>query len=92
MYWVPSLLIAAGVLAGCATPPLRIDTTYTFVNQDSRAQFVVLHYTEGDFPRALQVLTQGGRVSAHYLVNSNPPTIYQLVPETRRAWHAGASS
>lgn len=86
------LLVAAGVLAGCATPALQINTNYTSANQDSRVQFLVLHYTEGDFARSLQILTQGGQVSAHYLVNSNPPTIYQLVPDTRRAWHAGASS
>ena len=85
------LLIAiSGLLAGCATG-LRIDTTYTSIGHDSRAQYLVLHYTEGDFPRSLNVLTQG-KVSSHYLVNSDPPTIYRLVDESRRAWHAGVSS
>ena len=84
------LIAVSGLLAGCATG-LRIDTTYTSIGQDSRAQYLVLHYTEGDFPRSLTILTQGS-VSSHYLVNSDPPTIYRLVDESRRAWHAGVSS
>ncbi len=85
-----SLIAASSLLAGCATG-LRIDTTYTSTGQDSRAQYLVLHYTEGDFPHSLNILTQGN-VSSHYLVNSDPPTIYRLVDESRRAWHAGVSS
>ena len=82
-------LIAALVLAGCATP--RIDTTYTARSQDSRAQYLILHYTAGDFPASLKILTEGP-VSSHYLVRDNPPTIYRLVDENRRAFHAGVSS
>ncbi len=78
------------LLAGCATGP-AIDRTYTAVSQDSRAQFLILHYTALDFPTSLKVLTQGG-VSSHYLVRDDPPTIYQLVDENRRAFHAGVSS
>lgn len=76
------------LLTGCATP--YIDRSYTAVSQDSRAQFLILHYTAGNFAGSLQTLTQGP-VSSHYLVNENPPTIYQLVDETRRAYHAGVS-
>ena len=77
-----------GVLAGCATP--YIDRTYNAISQDSRAQFLILHYTAEDFPTALKLLTEGD-VSSHYLVNDNPPTIYRLVDENRRAYHAGVS-
>jgi N-acetylmuramoyl-L-alanine amidase len=84
------LLIAAGFFAGCASAP-RIDTTYTSKSQDSRVQYLVIHYTQGDFPRSLKTLTEGG-VSSHYLVNDSPPTVYRLVDESRRAWHAGLSS
>ena len=83
-------LLAAVLLAGCATG-LRIDETYTAQGQDSRVQFLVLHFTNEDFSRSLRILTQG-RVSSHYLVAESPPTIYRLVDENRRAWHAGLSS
>ena len=84
------LALACLFLAGCATGP-RLDTTYTSVGQDSRVQFLVLHYTWGDFDNALGILTKGA-VSSHYLVREDPPTIYYLVDESRRAYHAGVSS
>ena len=80
--------IMFGLLTGCATP--YIDNTYKSIGQDSRAQFLILHYTHEDFPTALKLLTEGP-VSSHYLVNVNPPTIYRLVDENRRAYHAGVS-
>ena len=82
--------LALALLAGCASGPV-IDRSFTAVSQDSRAQFLILHYTALDFPTSLKVLTEAG-VSSHYLVRDNPPTIYQLVDENRRAYHAGASS
>ena len=84
-------MLAAGVLAlgGCAGF-VPIDTTYTSRNQDSRAMFLVLHYTDDNFPISLKTLTEG-KVSSHYLVDDNPPRIYRLVDENRRAWHAGVS-
>jgi N-acetylmuramoyl-L-alanine amidase len=82
-------LIACLLLVGCAGGP-KIDTRYSAVSQDSRVQFIVLHYTEGDFRQSLEQLTRGN-VSSHYLVDRDPPTIYRLVDEDRRAWHAGHS-
>ena len=84
------LTVVLAALAGCASAP-RIDTTYKSRGQDSRVQYLVIHYTQGDFPGSLKILTEG-RVSSHYLVNDDPPTIYRLVDESRRAWHAGLSS
>src|SRR6218665_609510 len=90
-----ALLSAASalLLAACATGPVgpHIDRSYTSQNQDSRALFLVLHYTVLDWEKSLKVLTTGGLVSAHYLVRDEPPVIYQLVDENRRSWHAGAS-
>jgi N-acetyl-anhydromuramyl-L-alanine amidase AmpD len=87
------LVILAALLAGCAGGPPRIDTSFVSQNQDSRAQFLIIHFTAESFPSSLKTLTQGsGTVSSHYLVRDDPPTIFRLVDENRRAWHAGVSS
>ena len=80
---------AAFLLAACAGAPRR--RTYSAASQDSRIQFIVLHFTSTDFPESLAVLTQG-RVSAHYLVRDDPVIVYRLVDDRRRAWHAGESA
>ena len=85
----------ASLAAGCALVPPgpRIDTrTYTATGQNSRVQFLVLHFTAETFASSVRILTQQ-EVSAHYLVSDEtPPRIYRLVDENRRAWHAGDSS
>jgi hypothetical protein len=85
-------LLVVLLLGGCASG-VRIDTTYTSENQDSRAQFLVLHYTVGNFESSLATLTKPSNraVSSHYLVRDNPVVTYRLVDESRRAWHAGPS-
>jgi len=87
-----TLLLAACacLLAACASTP-RLDTTYTAASQDSRVQYLVIHFTSEDFDSSLQTLTRGP-VSSHYLVRDDPPTVYRLVDENRRAYHAGVSS
>lgn len=89
----PSPTATAPVAAppGVVVRPPRIDRSYTSQNQDSRALYIVLHYTVIDWEKSLKVLTTGGQVSAHYLVRDNPVASYALVDENRRAWHAGAS-
>jgi N-acetylmuramoyl-L-alanine amidase len=92
-------LLCAALAAGCATTRtttpggVTIDTRYASVNQDSRVLFLVLHYTVADLQRSIKVLTETPHeVSAHYLLSDeSPPLIYRLVPEERRAWHAGPS-
>jgi N-acetylmuramoyl-L-alanine amidase len=72
------------------------DTRYHSPGVDSRVRFLVMHYTQGNEARSLAVLT-GDDVSVHYVVPDVPriengePVVYQLVPETERAWHAGNS-
>lgn len=83
------LAAMAVLLAGCAGGP-RIDTRHTSLGQDSREQFIVLHYTSADLARSLEILKQD-QVSSHYLIGESPATLYRLVDEDRRAWHAGES-
>ena len=89
------LAIALG-LGGCAAAP-SVDVPSA--NQDGRVRFLVLHFTDENFERSLDLLTRPHEnpVSAHYLVSrageyGRPtPTVLRLVDESRRAWHAGPS-
>lgn len=85
-----ALLLAALLIAGCASTP-RYDTTYSSVSQGSRVRYLIIHYTVLDLPNSIRVLTEQ-TVSSHYLVGDQPePRIYLLVDESRRANHAGVS-
>jgi N-acetyl-anhydromuramyl-L-alanine amidase AmpD len=90
---VLALLLA---LAACAG---RRPIDHPSPNQDGRVRFLVLHFTNQDFAQSLATLTDphgSRRVSAHYLISASgvprrTPRVYRLVPESQRAWHAGAS-
>lgn len=70
----------------------KISTSnYPAVGQDERIRFLILHYTALDNEKSIRVLTEQ-QVSAHYLVpNDYSDSLYILVDESKRAWHAGAS-
>ncbi len=74
-----------------------IDTSIQSPNQDSRARALVLHYTAESLADSIAALTDSQRaVSSHYLVPDAAESgarfrVYTLVPESRRAWHAGIS-
>lgn len=90
---VPALVT---LLTACAThvsqpPKLEIDRSIQALSQNSRVEYIVLHYTSASTERSLELLSRRN-VSSHYLITDNtPPKIYQLVDESRRAWHAGVS-
>lgn len=103
---ISRLMLLAGMAVGIAacTPASYKQRNGYWADQahaahayNHRVRFLVLHYTGGDEPRALKVLT-GDSVSTHYLVGDHPPAhrgdpvVYQLVDETERAWHAGTSA
>lgn len=87
-------------LGACAGPAVeqrdgyRVDHHHTATAHSSRVRYLVIHYTDADEAESLSALT-GPRVSSHYLIppphSTKPPPAYQLVDESRRAWHAGAS-
>lgn len=57
---------------------------------------IVIHYTalpscSDSLARLCETNTPNGRVSSHYLVDTDG-TIYRLVDEKKRAWHAGLGS
>ena len=70
-------------------------------NQNSRVSIIVIHHTTANFEDSLQILTKPSDypVSSHYLIpepgdqtyDKSALKIYQLVDESRRAWHAGTS-
>lgn len=95
---VTSALLLALLMQGCATDSVIKTTSENF---NSRVGIIVIHHTSSNFADSLKVLTVPSSypVSSHYLVpEPNDPSytkkkleIYQLVPETGRAWHAGNS-
>lgn len=57
-----------------------------------RPTLLIIHSTDLPTVTSLEVLTRSAReVSCHYLI-SPEGNIYRMVPEDRRAWHAGKSS
>jgi N-acetylmuramoyl-L-alanine amidase len=89
-----AVALAASMLAACAPLPERSDPNWRpSPNFDERRpNFVIIHATSNDTAaQALRTLTSAeARVSAHYLVDRDG-TVYRLVAETARAWHAGES-
>ena len=74
---------------------LNISHRYKSLNFDLRKRkisLLIFHYTETyDFAKAIKLLTsKKRRVSCHYLIDTNG-SIYNLVDESKRAWHAGES-
>jgi N-acetylmuramoyl-L-alanine amidase len=90
------IFILLSILSGCSSirpfDMSQVDQSINAKSQDSRARFLIIHYTALDQARSLRVLSQQS-VSSHYLVGDDQPTtVYQLVDENRLAHHAGVSS
>ncbi len=86
--------LALLLLTACGTyqpGELKIDRSIQAKSHNSRVEFIVLHYTATGNEASLKILSQQN-VSSHYLITNDPePLVYQLVDESRRAWHAGNS-
>lgn len=98
--WPNAAILTLGLAALTACAP-QTTVVVESENQDTRVRMVVIHHTSEDFQGSLDILTKDSSnpVSSHYLVpepgdpsyNEKDLKVYQLVPETGRAWHAGSS-
>lgn len=71
------------------------------VNYNGRVSIIVIHHTSANFAESVNILTKDSSnpVSSHYLVpdpsddsyTKKKLEVYELVPESERAWHAGRS-
>lgn len=99
------VVLLASLLLGCeqqTSEPLQktlqIDKSYQSKSFNGRVRFLVIHYTAIDWQRSITALTEG-RVSSHYLIPESHDgsyhkqglSVFQLVEEEERAWHAGRS-
>ena len=88
----------AALLVACSSSPYVVMNS---ANQNSRVNYLVIHATSEHFAESLRLLTTRtpNPVSSHYLVPTEDDAtypdstlrVYSLVPEKRRAWHAGRS-
>lgn len=98
-----SLVLLAWLLVGCSGEKgivdrtgYQLDTRHPAQAAYPRIKVLVIHYTADDFDVSLATLTDK-HVSSHYLIPGVPPVhqgkprIWQLVPESELAWHAGIS-
>ncbi|MEM9208065.1 MAG: N-acetylmuramoyl-L-alanine amidase [Pseudomonadota bacterium] len=93
------MLLLLGLALSSCGPYQVIEVTST--NQSSRVDYIVIHFTSETFDESMRLLTEPSDypVSSHYLIPETgdqtyalgAPVIHRLVPELRRAWHAGKS-
>ena len=94
-----ALATIALLLGGCAADSRTVRVASE--NHNSRINIIVIHHTTADFGDSLNILTRpsSNSVSSHYLIpepgdpsyDGDDLKVYELVPEERRAWHAGRS-
>lgn len=74
------------------SPLSRLSPNHDPRPADAPVDILVLHYTgmRGCAEALERLCDPAAKVSAHYLIDENG-TIHGLVPEDRRAWHAGVS-
>ncbi len=89
------LLLLSMVIVGCSQLPI---SQLPSDNYNDRIRYLVIHFTTIDYQDSVTALTKG-KVSSHYLIPENGDPSYpnsslktfQLVDESKRAWHAGRS-
>lgn len=79
-----------------STSDFLVDRKYEIIDAPSkglndRISSLVFHYTALNQEKSLEVLKKAG-VSAHWLIPESGNSIYKLVAEDKRSYHAGMSS
>lgn len=83
--------VMSTALTGCIDTPRYVIDQHSYQSQgkSERIKSIILHYTAENEAESIRLLTTTD-VSAHYLIPlAENNTIYQLVPDDERAWHAG---
>ncbi|MGY0560571.1 N-acetylmuramoyl-L-alanine amidase [Luteimonas sp. A277] len=98
MLRIIAVLLCALALAACTHSPPRNPMAQWVASENHdvrRPTLIVVHFTQqGSVEESLHTLRTAnshGRVSSHYLVGKDG-SLYQLVADEHRAWHAGAGS
>ncbi len=100
LFKITSLILLLSVLNISYAKNFVINDEYKSSNFNSRIKQIIIHYTVSDTEQAFEELLGQDKhrsVSSHYLINNitskkYPDYIYQLVPESKRSWHAGVST
>ena len=92
-------LLLFPLITACSS--MMIVPSENFNERKDDINILVIHHTSANFEDSLRILTKpsSNSVSSHYLVpdpsdasyTENDLRIYRLVPEPKRAWHAGRS-
>jgi N-acetylmuramoyl-L-alanine amidase len=95
-----TLLIVAGFMVAACSSTGNL-AKIPSENYNGRVSIIVIHHTSANFEISVNILTKKSSrpVSSHYLVpdpsdksyTNKKLEVYELVPETERAWHAGKS-
>lgn len=94
-------IMLAGFLLVSACAGSGSTTQLPSENYNSRVSIIVIHHTSENFANSANILTQASSrpVSSHYLIpepsdetyTRKKLEVFELVPESQRAWHAGRS-
>ncbi|MDB6081839.1 MAG: amiD, partial [Chlamydiia bacterium] len=70
-----------------------LSPNYSERKENAHPSLLVMHYTACPLDETLAIFSSKAKaVSSHYVIPTDGKTIYKVVDESKRAWHAGKSS
>jgi len=96
LFLIALIITCCFLLSSCSSLPIK---SLPSQNYNERIKFLVIHDTAIDYENSIHTMLEEDGVSTHYLIpesydqsyNDSELNIYQLVPEAKRALHAGTS-